>query len=105
ATRISPPSTWLDGFAWSPDGKKIVYASLTGGGTLASGGTLAPEAGTVYLYDVASGKQLIAGRGVHPSWSPDGARIAYVHAAGAIAISAPDGSDMQWLASLSDLNQ
>lgn len=105
ARAVSAPGAWLDGYSWSPDGKAIVFAKLVSGGTLASGGTLEPERGEVLVYDLASGALTPIGLGVHPSWSPDGKSIAYVHAAGAIAVSAPDGGQLRFIASLADLNR
>src|SRR2546428_10469764 len=51
--RLSPAGTWLDGFAWSPDGAHIVYASLTSGGTPAPGRTPHPEKGQGHRHHLA----------------------------------------------------
>lgn len=102
---ISPPGMWLDGYSWSPDGRMLAYAGVTAGGSLFAGGTLDPQSGEIRVYDLATETEATIGRGVHPAWSPDRRWIAYVHAAGAIAMSAADGSSAQWIASLADLNR
>jgi Tol biopolymer transport system component len=47
--RISRPDTFLDGYAWSPDGRYITYGEVVSGGTAASGGSLAGAVGDVHL--------------------------------------------------------
>lgn len=64
---------YKEGFAWSPDGTKIVYAAAP---DLASGSTH-----DIFVVDVASGEstRLTEGSGdeYEPVWSPDGTKIAY----------------------------
>jgi dipeptidyl aminopeptidase/acylaminoacyl peptidase len=64
----------------SPDGSRVAYVRMTA--DVMSDNEIA----TIWLVDVASGRQtpLVAGPGSHrsPRWSPDGKRLAYVSSEG-----------------------
>jgi WD40 repeat protein len=86
--RLTKPDTFLDGYAWSPDGRYLAYAEVLSGITAASGGLTAIGAvGDVHLYDVATGTDTVVGPGTHPAFSPDGASLGYAHISGAIAVA------------------
>ena len=85
--RLSKPNTFLDGYAWSPDGRYLTYGEVISGGTAAAGGSLAGAVGDVHLYDVTTGTDMVVGPGTHPSFTPDGSRLGYAHVSGAIALA------------------
>lgn len=111
--RISRPDTFLDGYAWSPDGRYLTYGEVTSGGTAASGGSLVGAVGDVHLYDVRTGTDMIVGPGTHPAFTPDGTRLGYAHASGAIALAdlrvlasgRPPELPTQMLVTLADLTR
>jgi TolB protein len=71
-------------FAWSPDGRKIVYERAHGGGIYAIN------------VDGTGERRLARGAGSEFSWSPDGRTIAYARD-GDIYVMRPDGSDRRRL--------
>lgn len=86
--RLTAPGTFLDGFAWSPDGRYLAFGEVSSGATAAAGGLTAIGAiGSVHLYDVAAAKDRTVGPGTHPAFTPDGARLGYAHLSGAIAVA------------------
>src|SRR6266511_3466875 len=85
--RLTKPDTFLDGYAWSPDGRYLTYGEVISGGTAAAGGSLAGAVGDVHLYDVTTATDMIVGPGTHPAFSPDGTRLGYAHVSGAIALA------------------
>jgi Tol biopolymer transport system component len=84
--RLTKPDTFLDGYAWSPDGRYLTYGEVISGGTAAAGGSLAGAVGDVHLYDVAAATNTIVGPGTHPAFTPDGTHLGYAHVSGAIAL-------------------
>jgi Tol biopolymer transport system component len=112
ALRLTRPDTFLDGYAWSSDGRYLTYGEVTSGGTAAAGGSLAGAIGDVHLYDMRTSTDVVVGPGTHPAFSPDGARLGYAHVSGAIAIadlrSIGGGSTViptQMLTTLADLSR
>src|SRR5918999_6200529 len=111
--RLTKPETFLDGYAWSSDGRYLTYAEVISGGTAASGGSLAGAVGDVHLYDVASATDMVVGPGTHPTFTPDGTRLGYAHVSGAIALAdlrvlasgAPAEFPTQMLVTLADLTR
>lgn len=63
---------------WSPDGKRIAFASIKDGGiyTINADGTKLTRIVYKTVYDVYTDTMNIAANG-HPSWSPDGSMIVY----------------------------
>jgi hypothetical protein len=87
-TRPPGPIVTLHGVqapAWSPDGKKVVFARNFGG---------------IVVWDLASGTYVEIGSGVftgEPAWSPDGQRIAFVAGetgSRAVWLMNPDGGEL-----------
>jgi Tol biopolymer transport system component len=111
--RLTRPDTFLDGYAWSPDGRFLTYGEVTSGGTAAAGGSLAGAVGDVHLYDVTTGTDMVVGPGTHPSFTPDGTRLGYAHVSGAIALAdlsvlasgRPQELPTQMLVTLADLTR
>ena len=85
--RLTKPDTFLDGYAWSPDGRYLTYGEVISGGTAAAGGSLAGAVGDVHVYDVTTSTNLIVGPGTHPAFTPDGTHLGYAHVTGAIALA------------------
>ena len=85
--RLTKPDTFLDGYAWSPDGRYLTYGEVITGGTAAAGGSLAGAVGDVHLYDVTTATDMIIGPGTHPAFTPDGTHLGYAHVTGAIALA------------------
>jgi Tol biopolymer transport system component/DNA-binding winged helix-turn-helix (wHTH) protein len=100
----------LTGHAWSPDGARLVY-------------TRSRESSGLYLYSIENGERVridVDAYDPHsPSWSPNGAYIAYASgnspfafgvegfaniAPSAIWIAAPDGSDVRQVTTNEHLN-
>ncbi len=85
--RLTKSDTFLDGYAWSPDGRYLTYGEVISGGTAAAGGSLAGAIGDVHLYDVTTATDMVVGPGTHPAFTPDGTRLGYAHVSGAIALA------------------
>src|SRR4051794_10789432 len=66
-------------YDWSPDGRKLVYATIKG----------------LVVVDVLTGRRHLLGPSAHleasPDWSPDGTRLLYAYGS-ELVTSAPDGS-------------
>lgn len=111
--RLTKPDTFLDGYAWSADGRYLTYGEVISGGTAASGGSLAGAVGDVHLYDVATATDMVVGPGTHPAFTPDGTRLGYAHVSGAIALAdlrvlasgRPTAFPTQMLVTLADLSR
>lgn len=111
SVRLTRPDTFLDGYAWSPDGRYLTFGEVTSGGTAAAGGSLAGAVGDVHLYDVRTGRRAVVGPGTHPAFTPDGTHVGYAHVSGAIAlaeiVAGPDALTFRTrtLATLPDLSR
>lgn len=103
--RLSRPNTFIDGYAWSPDGRSLTFGQLTSGGTPGPGGGVIGGVGEVLLYDVGSKSIRVLGPGTHPSFSPDGRQVGFAHAAGSVAVIDLATSAVTHLATLSDLSR
>lgn len=87
SVRLTTVDTFLDGYAWSSDGRYLTYGEAVSGITAAAGGLTGVGAiADVHLYDARSGKDILVGPGTHPAFSPDGTHLGYAHIAGAIAL-------------------
>src|SRR5688500_7556459 len=91
-TRITPsdlvpaaPSDYWTQPAWSPDGTKLVFASLQGEACPVVGRCL-------FTINVDGTDFQLIGAGTDPAWSPDGTKIAFSHQ-GQIWTMDPDGTD------------
>ena len=85
SARLTRPNTFLDGYAWSPDGRYLTYGEITDGGMHGATGPLAGAMGDVFLYDVQARAARLLGPGTHPSFSPDGRQVGFAHPSGAVA--------------------
>lgn len=85
--RLTRPNTFLDGYAWSPDGRYLTFGELTSGGTPGPGGGVLGSVGDVVLYDVRERTRRILAPGAHPSFSPDGRQVGFSHAKGAVSVA------------------
>jgi Tol biopolymer transport system component len=111
--RLTKPDTFLDGYAWSPDGRYLTYGEVISGGTAAAGGSLAGAVGDVHLYEVTTATDMVVGPGTHPAFTPDGTRLGYAHSSGAIALAdlrvlsagRPKEFPTQMLVTLTDLTR
>ena len=103
--RLSRPDTFIDGYAWSPDGRSLTFGQLTSGGTPGPGGGVIGGVGEVLLYDVGSKSTRVLGPGTHPSFSPDGRLVGFAHAAGSVAVIDLATSTVTHLATLADLGR
>lgn len=103
--RLSRPDTFIDGYAWSPDGRSLTFGQLTSGGTPGPGGGVIGGMGDVLLYDVGSKSTRVLGPGTHPSFSPDGRLVGFAHAAGSVAVIDLATSTVTHLATLADLGR
>jgi len=105
STRLSRPDTFIDGYAWSPDGRQVTFGQLTSGGTSGPGGGVIGGVGEVLLYDVGSKVTRALGPGTHPSFSPDGKQVGFAHASGSVALVELATSHVTHLATLADLSR
>jgi len=112
--RLTAVDTFLDGYAWSPDGRYLAYGEVISGATAAAGGlTLVGAVGNVHLYDTRTDVDMIVGPGTHPAFAPDGTRLGYAHLSGAIAFAdlsvlasgTPDRFPTQFVVNLADLSR
>jgi dipeptidyl aminopeptidase/acylaminoacyl peptidase len=73
---LSPPDLYVYEFDWSPDGRQLVLSAATGSGN--NNWWVA----RLYAIDAVSGRLREIAKPSHqiaqPTWSPDGARIAYI---------------------------
>jgi Tol biopolymer transport system component len=78
-------------WSWSPDGRKIAVSDWRH---------------VVYVVDVATGKPTRLVPGDWPTWSPDGARIAFVHGSGLYSVRADGSSEAKlWEMSGAEIGQ
>ena len=105
STRLTRPNTFLDGYAWSPDGRFIAYGELMGTGMQGATGAMLGAMGEVFLYDVRARTERVLGPGTHPSFSPDGRQVGFAHASGAVAMADLATGALTNLATLADLTR
>lgn len=105
STRLTKPNTFLDGYAWSPDGRSLTYGELSSGGTAGPGGGILGAVGDAVLYDVRTKATRALGPGTHPSFSPDGRQVGFAHASGAVAVADVATGSVIDLATLADLTR
>lgn len=114
SSRLTKVDTFLDGYAWSPNGRYLTFGEVISGATAAAGGlTTVGAVGDVHLYDTQTGTDMIVGPGTHPAFSPDGTHLGFAHLAGAIASAdlsvlasgKPDRFPTQMLVTLADLTR
>ena len=112
--RLTKVDTFLDGYAWSPNGRYLTFGEVISGATAAAGGlTTVGAVGDVHLYDTQTGTDLIVGPGTHPAFSPDGTHLGFAHISGAIASAdlsglatgTPDRFPTQMIVTLADLTR
>jgi dipeptidyl aminopeptidase/acylaminoacyl peptidase len=78
--------------SWSPDGKRIAFATRAG---LGPADSAVPSDSTVYTVRLdGSGRRLVAHEASEPAWSPDGKTIAY-HAPCGIRLVTPTGAPVR----------
>ncbi|MGE5578314.1 MAG: hypothetical protein ACM3TT_14110 [Syntrophothermus sp.] len=71
---VTGPVSYLGGFSWSPDGRRLVYAKLDNVDDRR-------EFGDLCIYDLAAKRERRLTWGMRagaPAWSPDGAQILFV---------------------------
>ncbi len=86
---LTPPSQFIDSFAWSPNGSELAYSFAP------FVGFLAPYSSKIFAVtaDGVSSRAIIdrAGMNVSPQYSPDGKRISFITTNGRTGIIAPRG--------------
>jgi dipeptidyl aminopeptidase/acylaminoacyl peptidase len=84
--------------SWSPDGRQIAFATARVPRARTRSDTRDPYTivrSSVYSVDLdGSHRRLLATEGTAPSWSPDGATIAYQSSCGGIGLVSPEGQDV-----------
>ena len=82
---LTPPTAYVDGLSWSPDGREIAYSAAP-----RSGFTAAYDA-RIFAVSLESGatRTIVdrAGMNTGPRFSPDGRPIAFISTTGASATS------------------
>ena len=73
AESITDQQAYVTPQCWSPDGKQIVYGLERG---FAKQDKVFQPTGSAVVYDVLQKKSINLGRGIYPTWSPDGKWIA-----------------------------
>jgi dipeptidyl aminopeptidase/acylaminoacyl peptidase len=103
--RLTTANTFLDGYAWSPDGRYLAFGELTSGGTPGPGGGVIGAVGDVVLYDVRARTRRALAPGTHPSFSADGRQVGFAHASGTVALADVATGALTHLVSLADLSR
>jgi dipeptidyl aminopeptidase/acylaminoacyl peptidase len=86
STTLTPPTHYVDGFSWSPDGREIAYSAAP------RSGFSAPYETRIYAVDSNGGtpRTIVdrAGMNTGPKFSPDGRSIAFISTSGRADIMA-----------------